>query len=335
MTQVLTYSALNAYRNCPRKYRYRFLDNLRPRDKADSLAFGTVIHAALELWYRLIGDPNRLLKVLDLVDAAFPNRATDEREKGSWLLARAMIQGYAIRYPAEDFEVVDIEKEFEGEIRNPDAGAQSKTFTMRGKVDGIVKLGGDLYVLEHKTASSIDANYLDKLWTDTQIALYAFYLRQLGIPVIGVVYNCLLKSRLKQRQGETEEEYEARKRELAAKNKSGKSTAQRQTPETDDEFLARLCDWYSKPEAFHRERIYIGEDRLAMVQDEVWEVTQQYLDAKRRGKFLPNTSFCFAWQRPCEYLPLCQNGGNPALLGNLYDVVPPHEELAATSELDF
>jgi len=72
-----------------------------------------------------------------------------------------------------------------------------------------------------------------------------------------------------------------------------------------------------------------------MVQDEVWEITQQFLDARRRGKFLPNTSFCFAWSRPCEYLPLCQNGGNPALLGNLYDIVPPHEELAAASELDF
>jgi len=156
MTQVLTYSALNAYRNCPRKYKYRFLDNLRPRDKADSLGFGTVIHAALELWYRSVGDPNRLLKVLDLIDASFPNRTADEREKASWLLARAMIQGYAIRYPSEDFEVVDIEREFEGEIRNPDTGGQSKTFTMRGKVDGIVKMNGDLYVLEHKTAASID-----------------------------------------------------------------------------------------------------------------------------------------------------------------------------------
>ena len=38
---------------------------------------------------------------------------------------------------------------------------------------------------------------------DTQIALYSFYLRQLGYPIVGVIYNVLLKSRLKQRGGET------------------------------------------------------------------------------------------------------------------------------------
>ncbi len=86
-------------------------------------------------------------------------------------------------------------------------------------MDGIVRCHDGLYLLEHKTASSIDANYLDKLWTDTQIALYCHYLRELGYPVIGVIYNVLLKSRLKQSKGETEAEYETRKAELATKNK--------------------------------------------------------------------------------------------------------------------
>lgn len=84
--------------------------------------------------------------------------------------------------------------------------------------------------------SANDSNYLDKLWTDTQIALYCYYLRELGYPIVGVIYNVLLKSRLKQSKGETQEEYEARHAELAAKNKSGKSTAKRQLPETNEEF---------------------------------------------------------------------------------------------------
>jgi hypothetical protein len=108
-----------------------------------------------------------------------------------------------------------------------------------------------------------------------------------------VIYNVLLKSRLKQGTGETQEENEVRHAELAAKNRSGKSTAKRQMPETDDEFQARLTEWYSRPEAFHREFIYLSEDRLAMLQDEVWEITQQYLDTRRRGKWLLNTSNCF------------------------------------------
>jgi len=331
MKAVLTYSALNVFRNCPRKYRLRYIENLRRPEVAEALGLGSVIHEALEQWYRLPADSQRLLAILDLIDAKYPNRTGDPREKAQWQLARAIFVGYATRYAQEEFEVLEIEKAFECEIRNPDTGRLSQTFTMAGKVDGIVRAGSELYLLEHKTASSLTGDYLDKLWTDTQIALYSFYLRELGYPVVGVIYNVLLKARLQQRAGETEAEFEERRAALAAKNKSGKSSAQRQEPETDEEFQGRLADWYARPEAFRRERIYLSEDRLAVLQDEVWEITQQYLDANRRGKWLLNTSNCFSYQRPCEYLPYCQSGFSPLVRDNLFEVVPPHEELAAAS----
>jgi len=324
---VLTFSALNTFRNCPRKYKHRYIDCLRPREKAESLSFGSVIHSAIELWYRSAPDNNRLWTVLDFIDQQFPQRAGDDGQKATWNLARAMFTGYASRYASEDFEIVEVELPFTGEIRNPDTGRPSQTFVMAGKADAIVKRTDGMYLLEHKTASSIDANYLDKLWTDTQIALYSFYLRQIGYPIVGIIYNVLLKSRLKQKAGETEAEYEARRMELAAKNKSGRSTAKRQMPESDEEFQARLAEWYARPEAFHREHIYLSEDRLARLQEEGWEITQQYLDARRRGKWLLNTSNCFSFQRPCEYLPFCQSGFNPNVADNLYEIVPPHEEL--------
>jgi hypothetical protein len=310
---VLTYSALNTFRNCPRKYKHRYVDNLRPRMKVESLSFGSVIHSAIETWYRSVNDANRLWIVLDFIDRSFPERATDENQQANWHLARAIMTGYASRYATEDFTIIEIEKSFTGNIRNPDTGRCSQTFVMAGKADAIVQRSDGMYLLEHKTAASIDSNYLDKLWTDTQIALYCYYLRELGYPIVGVIYNVLLKSRLKQSKGETQEEYEARHAELAAKNKSGKSAAKRQMPETNEEF--------------HREFIYLSEDRLAMLQDEVWEITQQYLDARRRGKWLLNTSSCFSYQRPCEYLPYCQSGFNPNVVDNLYEITPPHEEL--------
>ena len=325
---LLTYSALNTFRNCPRKYKNRYLDNLRPRERAEALSFGSVIHTAIELWYRSPDTESRLPDVLAYIDDAFENRVVDPNLMVQWHLATAMIRGYAERYATEDFEVVEVEKEFVGEIRNPDTGRQSQTFRIAGKVDGIVRCHDGLYLLEHKTASNVDASYLDKLWTDTQIALYCYYLRELGYPIVGVIYNVLLKSRLKQGKGETQEEYEVRHAELAAKNKSGKSTAKRQMPETDDEFQDRLTEWYSRPEAFHREFIYLSEDRLAMLQDEVWEITQQYLDARRRGKWLLNTSNCFSYQRPCEYLAYCQSGFNPNVADNLYEIALPNEELS-------
>jgi hypothetical protein len=330
---LLTYSALNTFRNCPRKYKHRYVDCLRPRERAEALSFGGAVHGAIELWYRSTGEPNRLQTVLEYLDAQYPDRAHDDQQRSQWHLARSMFTGYAGRYEHEEFEIVEVEKEFVGEIRNPDTGRQSQTFRIAGKVDGIVRCHDGLYLLEHKTAATVDANYLDKLWTDTQIALYCYYLRELGYPIIGVIYNVLLKSRLKQRRGETRSEYLARKSELAAKNKSGKSTAKRQIPETDAEFQSRLGNWYSRPDAFHREFIYLSEDRLAMLQDEVWEITQQYLDARRRGKWLLNTSNCFSFGRPCEYLAYCQSNFSPNVADNLYEIALPHEELSPVDSI--
>lgn len=330
---LLTYSALNTFRNCPRKYKNRYLDNLRPRERTEALSFGSVMHTSIELWYRSGSAKSRLSDVLAYIDAVFENRVVNPNATALWHLATAMMRGYARRYETEGFEVVEVEKEFVGEIRNPDTGRQSQTFRIAGKVDAIVRCHDGLYLLEHKTASTVDANYLDKLWTDTQIALYCYYLRELGYPIVGVIYNVLVKCRLKQGRGETQAEFEARKAELAAKNKNGKSTAKRQLPESDAEFQARLGDWYARPEAYHREFIYLSEDRLAMLQDEVWEITQQYLDARRRGKWLLNTSNCFSYQRPCEYLAYCQSGFNANVADNLYEIVLPNEELSrANSE---
>lgn len=214
MKSVLTYSALNCYRNCPRKYKLRYIDLLRRPQSPEALMFGDVIHVCLQLWYTLPADGHRLLVFLDLIDTRFPNRVGDPGQKAAWQLARAIMGGYAARYAEEEFEPLHVEKKFDCEIRNPDTGRASQTFTIAGKVDGIVRAGGELYLLEHKTASSLSGDYLDKLWCDTQIALYTFYLRQLGFPIVGVVYNVLLKSRLQQRTGETDAEYAARRAAL-------------------------------------------------------------------------------------------------------------------------
>jgi len=97
---------------------------------------------------------------------------------------------------------------------------------LAGKVDGIVQIGESYYLLEHKTASNIDASYIERLWTDFQITMYAWYVKNtLGIPVIGIIYNILGKAKIQQSKGETEAEYEARRQELIAKSKKWKNVS--------------------------------------------------------------------------------------------------------------
>lgn len=324
LPMVTTYSMWNQFRNCRKAAELRYLQHLVPLERDRNLHFGSLIHECLELWH----GHRDLARVLDLIDRRCAARAQDEDQKRDWHLATAMMRAYAERYAEEEFEVVALEHVFEGPIVNPATGAASRSFRLAGKVDGIVRTGEEYFILEHKTASQIDSDYLERLWTDFQITLYAHCVEQtMGIPITGILYNVLVKARLQQSKGETDEEFEARRAELLAKSKTGRTTARRREPESDEDFQRRLAEKYADPAMFHRERLYLSRDRFDILRAELWELTQAFLDARRRGVFYQNTSFCFNYQRPCPYFALCRSNGNPNVIENFYQRAEPNEEL--------
>ena len=321
---VTTYSMWSMFRNCRKAVEWRYIQELVPLERDKNLRFGALIHECLELWHR----KRDLEFVLDHIDRRCAARAQDEDQKRDWHLATAMMRAYAARYAEEEFEVIALEHVFEGPILNPATGAASRSFRLAGKVDGIVRCGQEYFILEHKTASQLDSDYLERLWTDFQITLYAHYVEQtMGLPITGILYNVLVKARLQQSKGETEEEFETRRAELLAKSKTGRTTARRREPEPDEDFQRRLGEKYTDPAMFHRERLYLSRERFDILRAEVWELTQAFLDARRRGVFYQNTSFCFNYQRPCPYFALCRSNGNPNVIENFYQRVEPNEEL--------
>jgi hypothetical protein len=293
------------------------------------LRFGSLIHECLEHWH-LHQD---IAAVQDLIDQACIQRTHDLDVKQAWHLASAMMMGYAMRYPEEKFTVIDVERVFSGIITNPVSGKPSRTFMLAGKVDGLVEIDGETFLLEHKTTGCLDSSYLEKLWMDFQLQLYAHALEQYeGIKVAGAIYNILVKSRLRQGQGETEMEFQQRVAELSAKNKSGKSTANRKLPESDRDFQSRLRAKYTEPDMFHREVLYFSREQMHEVASELWLLTQQFLEARKNGWFIRNTAYCFNYGTPCAYYPLCRANGAQHVIDNLYEHRQPHEELIATND---
>jgi hypothetical protein len=316
------------FRNCRKAVDWRYLQQLVPRQRDRNLHFGSLIHECLQEWHQR----RDLDGVLTIIDRLCTNRLQDESQRRDWHLATAMMRAYAVRYATDDFEIIALEKNFEGPIINPATGAASRSFMLAGKVDGIIRIQGEHFILEHKTAAQVDGDYLEKLWTDFQITIYAHYIEQtIGIPITGILYNVLVKAKLQQGKGETEEEFQARRAELLAKSKTGKTTAKRKLPEADEEFQQRLAEKYADSEMFHREMLYLSRDRFEILRNELWELTQAFLDARRRGVFYQNTAFCFNYQRPCAYFALCRSNGNPNLIENFYQRVPPNEELRGVS----
>ena len=334
--QITTYSMWRSFRDCRMACKYRYFDNLSPLERPRTLVFGQLIHNGLEIWHH----SRDLTLVLEVINSSYPRRsmadADGDMQRAEWHLATAMMSNYALCYPREDFRVVAQEKAFLHPILNPQTGAESRSFLLAGKVDGIVQMpDGKYYLLEHKTASQIDGSYLERLWTDFQITLYAGYLEKtLGVRITGIIYNVLTKAKLRQGRGESEDEYKARCAELIAKSKTGKTSARRKLPESDEDFQARLAEKYAEPGVFHREMLFLSRSRFDELQSELWELSQSLLDARRRDAWYRNTSQCFQFGRPCAYWPICSSGGNPMVIANHYQIIEPHEELRETGQSD-
>ena len=329
---TLTYSSIKTFRNCRRMYDLRYNRCLVPIDEdSDARALGSIFHGCMERWHgRDMAAPVEQVVngVLDYVDGACPGRVQDDRQRKIWHLARAMFLGYVKRYPSEGFDVVAVEKEFESQIVNPETDFPSRTFIMRGKVDGIILKDGKHYLIEHKSASAIDGNYIERLPMDFQIVLYADYIeRYLNIRIAGILYNVVGKAQIRQSKGETEEVFQERRADLIAKSKTGKSSAKRQMPESDEAFQERLAAKYAEDGMYHRELLIISRDQFDVLHSEVWELTQQLLLARRTGHWYLNPDFCFYFNRPCAYFPLCRSNENPNIVENLYRVGEPHPEL--------
>ena len=313
----VSYSMLSTFRNCRKACKFRYNDGLKPLETSKALRYGSMTHSALEIFH-LSRSPTKVGDYIDTYYKENPNLDTTE-----FTITKAMMDAYCKKYEKEDFEVIWIEKDFEGPIIDMKTYEPIPGVYMCGKLDGLIKRDDGYWLLENKTASKIDGNYLEKLWSDFQIIMYCYYVKKcFNIDCQGVLYNILLKCNLKKNAGESLEDFEARYSEACNKNKSGKSNIKRKEPESDVDFEARVAEFYQDNEAFHREDIYISKANQKRVISEISELTKAYINCVKRDSWYLNTDHCFRWGKPCEYFPICRSGDNPNIINNYYNKSP-------------
>lgn len=341
---IFTHTRRSAFLRCQQLQAWRYEYNIVPIEKRAVLAFGSTIHDCLEYWHQY-GDPEL---VRFIIDSTYPERQMNEKQKGQWHLAHAMMRGYQNRYATEPFRVIEAEKIIEGKIINPATGHCARAVLFRGRVDALVQKIEDIkcgntdthpdtyWLVEHKTSSGLSNGYTQAIWEDPQIFLYATYLeQQLGITITGVIYNVLVKSKISQKREETELEFEQRRAALIAKSKTGKSNAQRQLGESDEDFRARLDTIYAAdgttgaPSMFYRQEVLLDDRRRTDAMSELWWTAQSYLAARRSGHWLKNRQQCHAYNTQCDYWTLCF--AHPEEIDDLimtyYQRKDPHTEL--------
>ncbi len=193
---------------CPAKHAWAYREKIKLSLPQTALFSGSGVHTGLRAYYDAYGltqdertalaletfltDHDRQLKEIWSRNETLPDFKLREYEEAREL-GVAMLEGFAKWEPGEEkiglLRVDQTERQFR--VRIP-----GKRAYYVGKCDGLTRINGELWLIEHKTAQSIGEQYVKALELDLQVTGYIWATeRELGEPVAGVVYNVLRKQK--------------------------------------------------------------------------------------------------------------------------------------------
>lgn len=320
---ILTNSRLKSFRSCQRQHHYRYDLGCRPVADSEALAFGALMHDALEAYWNA-RRPGATTPPL----AAALTQLPDTLDPYVRARAEAMLAGYAVAWDAIECEVLGVEVEFRLPLINPESGAPSRTWQLGGKLDVIVRLAdGRTAIIEHKTTSedaSAGSTYRSRLTLDGQVSAYFDGAAALGHVADVCIYDVLVKP--KQRPLKKSAEIKLKKDGTPYAN-------QRLEDETPEEYRARCVEAIIADPNAYFQRVEVV--RLAVERDEyafdVWQLGRQIREAEIAKRAPRNPDACFRYGTECEFWPVCSGVASIDDVTRYRRVDPehPHEELAA------
>lgn len=328
--ELLTNSARNAFGECHRKYKFKYVDGVKLVNENENLRFGTLVHKCLELWWMYHTGTYMEIDgvVTHMTRAQMASRYLDERQAAGDDLfelskARVMMEGYESKWGAVECQTVAVEQQFVAPLVNPDTNGVSRTWQLAGKMDAIAYIDGLLQVIEHKTAGgdiSPESKYWTKLAIDGQVSQYYVGGRVLGHDIQGTVYDVLKKPA--QRPSKIPLLDEAGKKIVndaegnRVYNKDGKTPKQspdaelgyelQTRPETPEEYEARVraevmgdLDKY-----FRRLPVPRLDSDLVEWMGDMWSIGREIAEAKNANRFPKNPRSCDNYGT-CEFFEVC------------------------------
>jgi hypothetical protein len=316
-----TASSLKTFRSDRRKFFWKYIMRIRPQGAADkNLLIGSGLHRCLGAWYRgRRSAMTRIASVFEtqlMADAQLSEHYLDQKDFDALMVAvgsfRGMVIGYSRVY-ADDRATWQIERGLIEKKFMVNCGE----FDFAGMIDLVIrrKPGSSRFTfVEHKTASKIRTQQIERLPLDTQIRGYGFGLRNgLKVPVNDVLYDIV-----------------------------GKCKLRRKSNETVDDFTDRIALAYETQhdKYFYREPLPFQNEDIAAFEYEMRQTHREYQfileghqgDPKDPRTWGPNDKVCDEYFRVCPYLPCCIQGlsRSTARLYEQGEVL--HEELAEADE---
>jgi putative RecB family exonuclease len=163
----ISYSSLEAYKNCPLKYKFKHIDRV-PEPKSKEAQFGTLIHSVLNYVHTPTLVPPTLDQAINyFVKGWKPEVYEDEfEERAAFTQGIQMIQKYYEQNDIVSVNIVDLESRFAIEIGNDISGKH----VVSGVIDRIDKTKDGYEIIDYKTARKMPSQ--DKVDNDIQLSIY-------------------------------------------------------------------------------------------------------------------------------------------------------------------
>lgn len=275
-------SSLRTWRDCKRKYHYRYEQQIEPvaGGLSKSLVFGTLVHAEMEN-YSGLAKEDAHVRERDKLLAQYPMEM-EEVEFQSALARRVMAVWFAWwNRPStqvdssvlSQLQWVDCETEWSFPVQ---AGMEHV-----GKRDGYVRtMYNEPLLYELKTVSDGGEAYKYRLWMDDQIMANTIALRHEGKPVDGVLYDLVHKHKLRLKKDES--------------------------PQA---FLERIVKDYEDHPGEYFERIVVTE-HMAHLGEYVAEVGYEMGSIMKSGPRPRTYGACMKFNSMCQYFELCSEASD-------------------------
>jgi putative RecB family exonuclease len=165
-----TPSKLGAYEDCPRRYRFGYVDRPAP-GKGPPWAhnsLGASVHTALKNWYGLPAERRTPAALPTLLKATWVSEGyqDQEQERAAFRRALGWLEAYLAEADPQD-EPVGVERT---------VAARTQTLALSGRVDRIDRRGAELVIVDYKTGRGELTS--DDARGSRALALYAYSARR-------------------------------------------------------------------------------------------------------------------------------------------------------------
>lgn len=269
----LSYSQTAVARSCWMKYKFQYVDGLRPIKIKPALTLGSAIHQAFEDHYNKIDSKEIVKKINNTFDSAISFASPEEKEP--LILAKYTTLGMWLYYPYKNLDFEDMKPEVEFSL------PVSKSINYVGRVDGLVKKNNKNWIREYKTTGLSMRQFEGRMQTSYQPTGYIWAMEEvMKEPIQGVMYECLKKPLLRKRVQEDAEDFGRRIMEDYSDEKKAKHY-------------------------FSRHYTYRTPDDITRYKVDMAHLIAEICRRRDKNMWYRNTDACWSFNSECPYKKIC------------------------------